>query len=72
MWEIVGLLIIGDIILGIACDLDLEVFNPIRNYRKWTKINWFGVIVATIFLHIIFPIWAIGYWGYNLVTVGRK
>ena len=51
---------------------DLSVFNPIRNYNQWRKINWFGVIVATILLNVIFPLYAIVYWGYKLVTVGRK
>ena len=51
---------------------DLSIFNPIRNYNKWCKINWFGVAIATILLNIIFPLYAIVYWGYRLVTVGRK
>jgi hypothetical protein len=62
-FEMFGLLAIG---------LDLSIFNPIRNYNQWCKINWFGVIVATIFLNIFFPLYAIGYWGYKLVTVGRE
>lgn len=53
-------------------DFDLSIFNPIRNYNCWHKINWFGVIVATMFLNIFFPLYAILYWGYKLVTVGRK
>lgn len=58
------------VILGMGCDL--SVFNPIRNYNQWRKINLFGVIVATILLNVIFPLYAIVYWGYKLVTVGRK
>ena len=57
-------------ILGIGCDL--SIFNPIRNYNKWNKINWFGVIVATVLLNIGFPLYALVYWVYKLVTVGRK
>ena len=60
----------GFVLLGM--DFDLSVFNPIRNYNQWRKINWFGVIVATILLNVIFPLYAIVYWGYKLVTVGRK
>lgn len=71
-YQIVIFAVLGDCILGALFNLDLEVFNPIRNYKTWTKINWFGVIMATIFLHIIFPVYAIVYWGYKLVTVGRK
>lgn len=62
-YEMFGLLAIG---------LDLSIFNPIRNYNQWRKINWFGVIVATILLNVIFPLYAIVYWGYKLVTVGRR
>jgi hypothetical protein len=62
-FEMFGLLRIG---------FDLSVFNPIRNYNQWRKINWFGVIVATILLNVIFPLYAIVYWGYKLVTVGRR
>lgn len=56
----------------IGMDFDLSIFNPIRNYNRWRKINWFGVIVATILLNVIFLLYAIVYWGYKLVTVGRK
>lgn len=58
--------------LFLRMGFDLSVFNPIRNYNQWRKINWFGVIVATILLNVIFPLYAIVYWGYKLVTVGRK
>ena len=58
------------VLLGMS--FDLSIFNPIRNYNQWYKINWFGVIVATILLNVIFPLYAIVYWGYKLVTVGRK
>ena len=53
-------------------DLDLNAFNPIRNYNEWNKINWFGVIIGTILLHLIYIPLAIYYWCYILVTVGRK
>ena len=58
------------VLLGMG--FDLSVFNPIRNYNQWRKINWFGVIVATILLNVFFPLYAIVYWGCKLVTVGRK
>ena len=53
-------------------DFDLSILNPIRNYKQWRKINWFGVIVGTILLNAILPLYAIIYWGYKLVTVGRN
>lgn len=75
-YQIVIFSIVGEIIkefiLAFSFDLDFYNFSPIRNYNQWTKINWFGVIMGTLALHIIFPIFAICYWGYKLVTVGRK
>lgn len=50
----------------------LAFFNPIRNYKTWTSMNWFGVIFVTLMLHVILPAYAIGYWFYKLCTVGRK
>ena len=64
--------IIKEMLLVVIFKLDSEIFDPIINYRRWRKINWFGVIMGTIFLHIIFPVLAIFYWGYRLVTTGRK
>lgn len=51
---------------------DLSFCNPIRNYKKWSNINWFGVIFFTLLLNIICPVYAFGYWFYKLCTVGRK
>lgn len=51
---------------------DLSFFNPIRNYKEWTSMNWFGVIFFTTLLNIICPVYALGYWFYKLCTVGRK
>ena len=53
-------------------DADFSMFNPIRNYRTWTSVNWFGVIVMTLLLNIIFLPYAIGYWIYKSFTIGRK
>ena len=73
-YQIIIFAIFVDFFLGLVFLIpeDLEVFNPIRNYNTWRQINWFGVIVGTIFLHIIFPVYAIIYWGCVLVTIGRK
>ena len=62
---------------------DLSIFNPIRNYNKWTNLNWFGISFITILLNIIFIPYAICYWIYKIIeiiclliywlfTVGRK
>lgn len=51
---------------------DLSFFNPIRNYKEWIFMNWFGVIFFTILLNVICPVYALCYWFYKLCTVGRK
>lgn len=50
----------------------LSIFNPMTNYQKWNKLNWFGVILGTLILHILFLPNAIVYWSYKLITVNRK
>ena len=63
----------GAIILGICAPGDLSILNPIRNYKKWNKMNWFGIIITTLILNVIFFPYAIIYWIiYKLFTVGRK
>ena len=49
-----------------------DFFNPIRNYNTWTSMNWFGVIIGTVFLHVLIPVYAMIYWFYKLCTFGRK
>ena len=56
----------------LICVEDFSFFNPIRNYKKWNRMNWFGVIFFTLLLTIIFPVFALGYWFYKLCTVGRN
>lgn len=50
----------------------LSFFNPIRNYKTWTRMNWFGVILGTTGLHLLLPVYAVCYWFYKLCTFGRK
>ena len=66
------LAIVEIFILVPVCGMDLSILNPIRNYNKWCKINWFGISVITIILNIIYLPYAICYWIYKLFTVGRK
>ena len=49
-----------------------HIFNPVRNYNTYTQFNWFGIIIITLFLNIIFIPYAIVYWIYKLFTVGRN
>lgn len=62
----ISLIYILDLFVG------LSFFNPIRNYKTWTRMNWFGVILGTTFLHVLLPVYAVGYWFYKLCTFGRK
>ena len=72
VFALIGLISFFEVFALLGMGFDLSVFNPIRNHNQWRKINWFGVIVATILLNVIFPLYAIVYWGYKLVTAGRK
>ena len=69
---LIGLYLIVSAGLGALVDIDLLVFNPLRNYKTWTKINWFGIGIITIFLNIFFLPYAIGYWIYIIFTIGRN
>ena len=57
-------------------NFDFSFLNPLRNYRVWHMLNWFGIGVMTIFSNVIFLPYAIIYWLvkliYFLITVGRK
>ena len=57
-------------------DFDFSFLNPVRNYKEWHMLNWFGIGVMTIFSNVIFLPYAIMYWFgkliYFLITVGRK
>lgn len=59
--------------LCVLVGFDLSIFNPIRNYKEWRKMNWFGILITTFVLNIILLPYAFIYWGiYKLFTVGRK
>lgn len=62
--------------LGTVEDFDLSFLTPIHNYKNWSSFNWFGVIVCTLLINIIWLPYAIVYWLYKLIyflfTVGRK
>ena len=61
-------------LIGIAnVGIDMfNLFNPVRNYRTWTSMNWFGVTLGTMFFHVLFPVYAVVYWFYKFCTFGRK
>lgn len=47
-------------------------FNPKGNYKKWDRLNWFGVWFFTILYWIAFLPFAIIALIYWLFTVGRE
>ena len=51
---------------------NFHIFNPIRNYSTWIQVNWFGIVIITLLLNVVFAPYAIVYWIYKLFTVGRK
>ena len=61
-------------VIGITDNIKVgfAFFNPIRNYKTWTRMNWFGVILCTTLLHVLLPLYAVCYWVYKLCTFGRK
>lgn len=65
--------IVETLFMFIALNIqDLSFFNPIRNYKQWSCMNWFGVIFFTLLLNIIIPVYALGYWFYKLCTIWRN
>ena len=86
MVAIVVILCFFDAVIGVVIATitrDFSIFNPIRNYKEWKNMNWFGVGVITLLLNVIFIPCALFYWMikiieflccciYFLFTVGRK
>lgn len=58
------------LIYGLSC------LNPVRNYKKWTSLNYLGVGVITLLINVILLPYAVCYWIYKLIymlfTIGRK
>lgn len=70
---IIVITIVETLFMFIAFNMqDLSFFNPIRNYKKWSSMNWFGVIFFTLLLNITIPAYAFGYWFCKLCTIGRN
>ena len=73
--EIFSLLVLLTLIeafIIVPMNFDLSIFNPIVNYKRWVKLNWFGVIIITFILNIAFIAYACCYWVYKLFTLGRR
>ena len=68
---VVAIIKLIDFIILLDCE-DFSFLNPIRNYKMWKSLNWFGVAIFTFVLNIFHPLFSIGYWFYKLCTVGRK
>ena len=65
-------LTIGELYILAPMKFDLSIFNPIRNYKEWYKLNWIGIITITTILNIVCLPYAICYWIYKLFTFSRK
>ena len=48
-----------------------EILNPFKLYKEY-KVNLFGLILLTLFINLLCPVYTIGFWFYKLCTVGRK
>jgi hypothetical protein len=64
-------LIISSICL---CDSEtgLAYLNPCFNKKHFDSLNWFGVMVVTIFFTILLLPYAPFYWFYKLMTAKKK
>ena len=69
---ILGTMLEAAAILQFDYDYAFNIFNPVLNYKRWKKLNWFGVILFTTILNLICPVLSIGFWFFKLCTVGRK
>ena len=73
IFEVVVIFLMIDLFIGAfilnSIGFNLSIFNPIRNYNKWTNFNWFGISIITILLNIIFIPFAICYWIYKIVDI---
>lgn len=72
VWFVAHLVFLANFEVGARIIDEFNIFNPIRNYKTWTSMNWFGVILGTILLHALLPVYAVIYWFYKLCTFGRK
>ena len=63
-----------EIVLGDK--FDIGVLDPMRNYKKWDKINLFGISVITLLINIALLPYAIIFWivriAYIIFTIGRR
>lgn len=48
-----------------------EILNPFKLYKEY-KVNIFGLILLTLFINLLCPLYTIGFWFYKLCTIGRK
>lgn len=57
-------------------NLDFTYFAYSANYKRWNKLNWFGVVFVTSVIYILFFPLSIGHDVCRLIrwifTVGRK
>ena len=76
MYEIIGAFVIFYIPISLSIlattELNFTIFNFVENYNNWTQFNWFGIVVITLLINILFLPYAILYWTYKLFTVGRR
>lgn len=70
IWSTIGYLISMSVFTMVGGAF-FNFFNPRWIYAH-IRVNIIGCILLTIFIHILSPFVAIGYWIYKICTVGRK
>lgn len=51
----------------LPADIYFDWLNPMRNYKVWTNLNLFGVIIVTLLLNILCLPFALIYWCYIFI-----
>lgn len=69
IWSITGWLV--GVCIFSKGEIFFGLFNPCWIYAH-VRVNIIGCILLTIFVHVLSPVIAIGYWIYKICTVGRK
>jgi hypothetical protein len=78
IWNVLGWILLtmfssifDDLGGAIAAAKGLEFLNPMH-LRKYTKLNWFFIILTVIFNNALCPIATICYWFHFFITKGWK
>ena len=67
-----GVLIVEFTMIGGVADFDLSIFNPFKNYKRWSLLSKPKINFITIALNVICTPFALLYWIYKLFRIINK